>query len=247
MPVDPNGIAARALTHGRAVIVNDPTVEQALPQISANTRSLICGPIGDLGVFQAASPEPNAFDEDDGRLLGILLGHASVGVTRLRLQHELIRQARHDALTGVFNRHYFNELIAQEVIRSSRYNHPIGLLMIDVDRFKEINDRYGHQTGDLVLREIATVLRATVRKSDMIVRYGGDEFLVVLTETGQDAEEAAARVRRAVHESETLRKISEFDVTVSVGSIFWRPEDGTPIEEALATADERMYSDKRRH
>jgi len=247
VPVDPHGIAARALTHGRVVIVDDPTAEQALAGIPANTRSLICAPIGDLGVFQAASPEQVAFDEDDGRLLGILLGHAAVGVTRLRLQQELIRQARHDALTGVFNRHYFNELIAEEVIRSSRYNHPIGLLMIDVDRFKEINDRYGHQTGDLVLREIATVLRATVRKSDMIVRYGGDEFLVVLTETGQDAEEAAVRVRRAVHESETLRRISGFDVTVSVGSIFWRPEDGTPIEEALATADERMYSDKRRH
>jgi len=119
-------------------------------------------------------------------------------------------------------------------------------LMIDVDRFKEINDRYGHQIGDAVLREIADVLRATVRQTDMIVRYGGDEFLVVLTETGQDAEEAAVRVRRAVVGSENLRQISGFNVTVSVGSIFWRPDAGTPIEEALATADARMYDDKRK-
>ncbi|MDD5647235.1 MAG: GGDEF domain-containing protein, partial [Candidatus Bipolaricaulis sp.] len=122
--------------------------------------------------------------------------------------------------------------------------HPIGLLMIDVNRFKEINDRHGHQTGDVVLREIAAVLLHTVRKSDMVVRYGGDEFLVVLTETGEDAGEAARRVRTAVSESSTLREISGFGVTVSVGSIFWHPDTGTPIEEALAAADARMYDDK---
>jgi len=245
VPMYPEGIAAEVLKTGQPMLVNDPEADRLPAGIPPTARSLICAPIDDLGIFQAASTAPNAFSEEDGRLLAILLGHTAVAAARLRLQHELIQQARHDALTGVFNRHYFNELIAEEVVRSSRYNHPIGLLMIDVDRFKEINDRYGHQTGDLVLREIADVLRQTVRKSDMIVRYGGDEFLVVLTETGENAEEAAVRVRQSVRESNTLRRISGFNVTVSVGSIFWRPEDGTPIEEALATADERMYCDKR--
>jgi len=97
----------------------------------------------------------------------------------------------------------------------------------------------------MVLREIAGVLSATVRQTDMVVRYGGDEFLVVLTETGHEAEDAARRVRAAVKGSETLREISGFDVTVSVGHIFWHPDTGTPIEEALATADARMYDDKR--
>lgn len=245
VPMQAEAIASEVLKTGQPTIVNDPDADRLPAGIPTTARSLIAAPIGELGVFQAASTEPNAFSEEDGRLLAILVGHTSVAAARLRLQQELIQQARHDALTGVFNRHYFNELIAQEVVRSSRYNHPIGLLMIDVDRFKEINDRYGHQTGDIVLREIADVLRQTVRTSDMIVRYGGDEFLVVLTETGEDAEEAAVRVRQSVCESDTLRKISGFNVTVSVGSIFWRPEDGTPFEEALATADERMYSDKR--
>ena len=147
--------------------------------------------------------------------------------------------------TGVFNRHYFNELIAQEVLRATRYDHPIGLLMIDVDRFKEINDRYGHRTGDMALREIAAVLKLTVRATDLIVRYGGDEFLVVLTETGEDAEQAAIRVREAVTRSAKLRQISGFDITVSIGSIFWHPDAGTPIEDALAPADSHMYKDKR--
>jgi len=183
---------------------------------------------------------------DDGRLLAILLGRTAMSVARLRLREELIQQARHDALTGVFNRHYFNERIAQEVVRSSRYGHPIGLLMTDVDRFKEINDRYGHQTGDMVLREIAAVLQETVRKSDMIVRYGGDEFLIVLTETGEDADQVAVRVRAAVRGSAKLAQISGFNVTVSVGSIFWHPSTGIPFEEALAAADSLMYQDKRR-
>ncbi len=244
--IDPTGVAVQTLESGRPIIVNDPPPDRLPQGIPPTSRSLICAPIGEIGIFQAASLEPEAFGEEDGRLLAILLGHTAVAASRLRLQQELIRQARHDALTGVFNRHYFNELIAQEVLRASRYNHPIGLLMIDVDRFKEINDRYGHQTGDMVLKEIADVLRTTVRQTDMIVRYGGDEFLIMLTETGEDAEEAAIRVRAAVVGSDKLKQISGFDVTVSVGSIFWHPDAGTPIEEALATADSRMYDDKRR-
>jgi len=118
--------------------------------------------------------------------------------------------------------------------------------MTDVDRFKEINDRYGHQVGDVVLQEIASVLRETVRSTDMIVRYGGDEFLVVLTETGENSEEVADRIQHAVHDNEKLRQISGFRVTVSVGSIFWHPHADFPIEEALARADARMYEDKRR-
>lgn len=206
----------------------------------------ICGPISEIGIFQAASPNPDAFGEEDGRLLAILLEHTAVAVSRLRLQEELVRQARHDALTCVFNRHYFNALIAQEVLRASRYNHPIGLFMIDVDHFKAINDRCGHQAGDMVLKEIADVLRDTVCATDMIVRYGGDESLVVLTETGEDADHAAVRIRDAVHNNSKLRAISDFDVSVSAESIFWHPDADDSIEHALAKADERTYDDKRR-
>ena len=244
MKIDPVGIAVQSLESGQPIIVDDPEPKNLPRGMPPTSRSLICAPIRELGIFLAASPDVGTFGEEDGRLLAILLGHTAVGVARLRLQSQLIKQARHDALTGVFNRHYFNELIAQEVLRASRYDHPIGLLMIDVDRFKEINDRYGHQTGDTVLQEIASVLRETVRETDMIVRYGGDEFLVVLTETGEKAEEVAVRIREAVRGNEKLRQISGFNVSVSVGSIFWNPGADHPIEEALAEADARMYEDK---
>jgi len=244
--ISPTGIVAESLESGRPIIATDPEPEKLPEGVPTTTRSVVCALIGEIGIFQAVSPEPDAFREEDGRLLSILLEHTAVAVSRLRLQAQLVEQARHDALTGVFNRHYFNERIAQEVLRASRYNHPIGLLMIDVDRFKEINDSYGHQTGDMVLREIAAVLRETVRASDMIVRYGGDEFLVVLIETGEDSEQAATRIRHAVRGNQRLLRISGFDVTVSVGSIFWHPDANCPIEEALAQADARMYEDKRR-
>ena len=103
--IDPAGIAVRSLESGQPVIANDPDPASLPNGMPPSSRSLICAPIGELGIFQAASLEEGAFGEEDGRLLAILLGHTAVAVARLRLQSQLIRQARHDALTGVFNRH----------------------------------------------------------------------------------------------------------------------------------------------
>ncbi len=155
-------------------------------------------------------------------------------------------QAIHDALTGVYNRHYFNDLISAEIARARRYTHPLGLLMIDVDRFKQINDQFGHETGDSVLREIAATLSATLRESDIIVRYGGDEFLVILTEPDAEIEAVAERVRAAICDNDVLGRSGDLEVSVSVGSVWWHPDNGTAFEEALAIVDERMYEDKRR-
>ena len=157
----------------------------------------------------------------------------------------MIEQATRDPLTGLFIRRYFNEVIEQETLRATRYDHPIGLLMIDVNRFKEINDTLGHQAGDAVLWEIARVLQGCVRETDLIIRYGGDEFLVVLTETGEEADRAADRIRTAVRESDGLQRISSFPITVSVGTTAWQPDSGLSVELALARADSRMYADKR--
>jgi len=244
-PLGEAGIAGKVFETGKTEIVNDPHQAMLAEGNAAEIRSLITTPIHDIGVFQAASERAQAFSTADARLLEILLRHTSAAIERLRLESALKEQATHDPLTGVFNRRYFNEVIEQETLRATRYEHPIGLLMIDVNRFKEINDQRGHHIGDGVLQTIADVLQETVRETDLVVRYGGDEFLVVLTETGEDAEQVAARIRSAVISNDRLQELAGMNVSVSVGTIAWNPESGTPIARILAEADERMYKDKR--
>jgi len=157
----------------------------------------------------------------------------------------LKERATRDPLTGVYNRRYFNEVIEQELVRSRRYEHPIGFLMIDIDRFKEINDRFGHQMGDRVLKAVADLLVAQVRESDIVVRYGGDEFLIMLLETDGETEAVAERIRNAVAEWNKTNELIPFAVTLSIGAAHWDPTSTEPIEQVLAEADKRMYADKR--
>jgi len=244
--IDTAGSAGRAFREGRTLIETDISPGEQSEWGAVPIHSLLTSPIHDIGVFQVAGEDPGAFTEEDARFLEILLGHTAEAASRVQLQRELQDQATHDALTGVYNRRYFNDVLEHEVLRATRYDHPIGLLMIDVNDFKEINDSRGHQVGDLVLQAIAEILVASVRETDFIVRYGGDEFLVVLAETGEETELAAKRICSEVRTSEVLRNLAGQPVTLSVGAIAWNPESGIPVEAALASADERMYEEKGR-
>jgi diguanylate cyclase (GGDEF)-like protein len=163
------------------------------------------------------------------------------------LQKELEEQAIRDPLTSAYNRRYFNEAIEQEVARSKRYGHPIAFLMVDVNRFKEINDRFGHRMGDQVLRAVADVLRQNVRMSDTVIRYGGDEFLVILPETNGNAEAAVERIHATVAGRNVENSLLKFPVTLAIGVDHWQPTDPRPIEVVLSEADRRMYEDKNRN
>ena len=219
----------------------DPSAQPTRPEF----RSVISAPIGKFGVFQVVSERENAFSQQDVRLLELLLGHTTQAIERLRLQQQLREQALLDPLTGIYNRRYFNEIVETELVRSKRYDHPIGFLMIDVDRFKEINDRFGHQMGDRVLKSVADLLSDQVRQSDIVVRYGGDEFLIMLIETDGETEEVAERIRSAIAERNKTDEVIPFAVTLSIGAAHWVPESGTAIEQVLAEADRRMYAEKR--
>ena len=164
---------------------------------------------------------------------------------RKEYEAKLARMAHHDALTGVYNRHYLVELLKQEVKRAKRYNNTIGFMMIDVNRFKEINDRFGHQMGDEVLQTIASLVEETVRDTDIVVRYGGDEFLVILPGTNGEIEVIKERILRAVASQGKLNGLLDFSVTLSVGSAHWDPSASESVEKVLAEADRRMYEIKR--
>ncbi len=209
-------------------------------------ESGISVPINHLGVFQIRAPERNAFSEEDTRLLELLGGYTAEALRRVRLQAELKEQATRDSLTGVYNRRYFTEVIAQEVSRSKRHGRPIGFLMADVNRFKEINDHLGHSVGDRVLREVANLLRSVVRGEDFVVRYGGDEFLIVLPETDGETSVVEARIREALDRWNAADPHSlPFPLGLAVGDAHWLPQSAQTIEEALAQADRRMYERKR--
>lgn len=245
--IDSAGLAGRTYRTGATVVFGSPEEVPDADPTQGDFLSGISAPIGDVGVFQAVSRQPDAFSQEDVRLLELLLGYTHQALARVRLQDELREQAIHDALTGVYNRHHFAEMIGQELNRSSRYRHAIGFLMIDIDGFKGINDTLGHQTGDLVLREVAALLQAQVRLMDTVVRYGGDEFLIVLPETGGQVAEARERVLGAVARWNESSELLDFPLTLSIGSACWAPGDDESIAQVLARADHNMYQEKNNH
>ena len=247
--LDRGGLAAKSFKSGRTVVFGDSDDVQ-VPRSTASgidleVRSGISAPIADIGVFVASSSQREAFTVEDVRLLELLLGHAAEAVQRIRLQEELRFQATRDPLTGVYNRRYFTEVIEQELQRSARYEHQIGFLMIDIDGFKEINDTYGHHVGDQVLKEVAAFLEDQVRAAEMVVRYGGDEFLVVMPETRDGVGVVKSRIVENLTPWNQMRGEFAFHVELSMGGAYWSPGGPETVEAVLARADRLMYEDKR--
>lgn len=149
-----------------------------------------------------------------------------------------------DGLTGLINRKHIMELFAREVGRSMRYNHELAVLMLDIDYFKKINDTYGHQVGDTVLRQLAESLRGSVRDSDHLGRYGGEEFLAILPDSGvHSAVVTAERIRRNIGRLQLTNGQDTFSVTVSIG-VAAVPTDGQDVESILGEADNALYQAK---
>jgi diguanylate cyclase (GGDEF)-like protein len=147
-----------------------------------------------------------------------------------------------DSLTGLYNRTRLPELLAKELARSKRHQHPFSVLMVDIDHFKRFNDTHGHQAGDDLLRRFAEILKSSLRSCDFGARYGGEEFLIMLTETGPEgALGFAEKLRQSVEE---FRLNGERAVTVSIGGASF-PEHGGDVESIISQADTALYRCKR--
>jgi len=213
------------------------------------------------GVLTVESSTDDAFDDDDIRLFSTLSAQIAVGLHQAKMFASAERMAVTDALTGLYNYRYFYERLHSEMARSIRYGHPLSIVMIDLDHFKDVNDRFGHLKGDEVLREVARTVRKNTRRFDESIavkptdidiasRYGGEEFIVIMPETGAAGAAVAAERLRASIETEVGKASSLVDekgqpyhITGSFGIAVF--EKGLGPEGLIKRADDAVYQAKR--
>jgi two-component system cell cycle response regulator len=243
------GIAGRA-AGGIPVLVPQDSVEPLAPvEPQADTAvavPLVRGErtIGVIALYGRPTPEP--FGQQDVETLAAFAAQASVAIENVLLHQETEQLSITDGLTGVWNRRYLELSLRKEIERASRFNRPLTVLMIDIDRFKDVNDRFGHQRGDGVLVEVTRRIMGTIRTQiDFVARYGGEEFVVVLPETPSEGGKVVAeKVRSAVRDHPFVGDGSHLTITVSVGVAVF-PIDGLTSEDLIRAADQAMYRAKR--
>jgi diguanylate cyclase (GGDEF)-like protein len=187
----------------------------------------------------------DGFDEEERMTATALAGQAVVALENARLHRIVERQALVDGLTGLANRRQADEALAGELARIDRLGGPVGLILADLDDFKAVNDRHGHPTGDVVLRDFAETLRETVREIDTAARWGGEEFAVILPGTDlEGAAQVAERIRVALAEKTIVSVDGEpLHVTASFGAAASTPS--STVEQLIDAADDAMYRAKR--
>ena len=196
--------------------------------------------IGVIALYDRLDGRP--FEAADEDALRTLAGQASIAVDNVHLHHEAQRLSTTDPLTGLWNFRYLSMSLAREIERSTRFDRPLAVLMLDLDHFKLVNDEHGHARGDSVLRELAHRVQEQIREVDTFARYGGEEFVVVLPETTvEGAAQLAERICQAVRREPFLAEGEPpLDITVSVGGAAF-PEQGSTPATLMRSADRALY------
>lgn len=180
--------------------------------------------------------------------LWLMLTLAGIGYFIGRLFAEVKNLSITDPLTGLYSRYFFFDQLDRELGRSQRFQHPFSVVMVDLDHFKEFNDRYGHLAGDRLLRLVAETLTSAVRKTDVVGRFGGEEFVILLPHADSKGSMALAERLRELVERTGLRRSDReppLKITISAGVATY-PESGTTLEALLEHADQALYEAKRR-
>jgi diguanylate cyclase (GGDEF)-like protein len=196
-----------------------------------------------VGLLVLGSSRGHAFDDGRGDIATSLAGHAMIAYENARLFSQVQQLATIDDLTGIANRRHFFELAERELARARRDGHGLIAMMVDIDHFKNINDEHGHQVGDEVIQIVAGRLARFARSYDLIGRYGGEEFALLMPD-GPDPVAIAERVRSAIAASPVPTVAGPLAVTVSVGAVSLSPGDAD-LSGLLGRADRRLYDAKR--
>ena len=246
------GVIGRTARTRETQFIRDVSTDSDFLPAAYEVRNEIAVPLikddKGLGVLNVESKGEVALSEHDVNLLNTLAGSVAVAIDNARLHAEVRLMAMTDVVSELPNRRAFDETLYGEITRASRYSHPLSLIILDLDSFKEYNDRWGHPAGDVRLREIADVLRANVRDPDLAARYGGEEFAIILPNTSKGgAIRLAERLRQAA-EASAPQKSEEGDpiagYTISLGVATY-PDDATSVEELLLMADNAELTAKR--
>ena len=241
------GVAGTVASNGRAMVLASPAGNGASGEPAATTQVTV--PVlaqgrvlGVLSLYDREDGEP--FTLGDAEALTAFAVQAAVAIENVQLHAEAERLSVTDPLTGAWNYRYFERRFEQEIERSRRFGRVLALLMLDIDHFKAVNDRYGHQRGDEVLVEFRGRVTGSVRDIDTFARYGGEEFVLILPETNLEGGLAVAeKLRVATHRSPFCADMGGVHLTVSIGVACF-PEHATTPEELLRAADEALYEAK---
>jgi diguanylate cyclase (GGDEF)-like protein len=179
------------------------------------------------------------------RLAMMAAGHIALELSNLHLRVRLERQAIRDPLTGLFNRRYLDEMLKHELQRADRHDHPVGVIMLDIDHFKRFNDTYGHDGGDALLREVAAFIQSNTRGEDIACRYGGEEFTLILPGASlEDSTRRAEQLREAIATIQVRHRGKRLPaVTISLGVSIY-PLHGTSDDTIMKAADSALYQAK---
>jgi diguanylate cyclase (GGDEF)-like protein len=244
--------AARSVRERRPLIIHDvkndmiPNSEGDFPD-SPDISSIIIAPLifldQVLGAIALGSFRRYIFTESNQNLLVSFAAMATTAIQNAQLHEEVKRQAKTDTLTGLFNRRGFFELALREVSRSHRFRRPLAAVMFDIDNFKEINDRYGHTVGDQILSGVSSKCQAELRQIDLISRYGGDEFLLLLPETDlPNAIPVAERLRNRATEMAFPAEDTLVKITLSAGIAYL--QDNDTLDTLIERTDQALYKAK---
>jgi len=256
-PVSAGGLYSFAFQKRKSLVIADyqqyiGRYYRFVPDETAGSsiHSLAIFPIMDdeqrcRGLFSVESDEQQIITEDVEQILTTLVENASVAFVRAMLYQKMEKLATTDGLTGLNNHRTFQEALAQEIERSRRYSRPLSLLLMDIDHFKTFNDTYGHPVGDLVLKEIASCIRRSIRINDIPARYGGEEFVVIIPETNErGALITAERIRSTIEQHTIISLGRELKVNVSIGCSAF-PENAPSQQALIDTADKALYAAKK--